>query len=196
MLNKAVRAALLQRSVYRELKDEPSETFIALGIVLLSGVALGLGWQVNLDVEYHKPNWLSVPLWVYGRVGSWFVWAGVVYIVGSKLLGGKAGYRQLLRSLGLTFAPGILVLVGFMPVFWPAMLELSFFPVALQTVMSLSMIWLFPAGWIAIQETQQFEDIAWVKALICTILGWLVGVYLLALIMNVLVAASVVTAAG
>ena len=89
------------------------------------------------------------------------MWAGIVYIVGTKLLGGQAGFRQILRSLGMTFAPGVFAVFAGIPVVG------VFF-------LSFSALWMFPAGWVAIRETQQFD---WVRAFICAALGWLVGIF-------------------
>ena len=89
------------------------------------------------------------------------MWAGIVYIVGTKLLGGQAGFRQILRSLGMTFAPGVFAVFAGIPVVG------VFF-------LSFSVLWMFPAGWVAIRETQQFD---WVRAFICAALGWLVGIF-------------------
>lgn len=187
MLNRVARAALLRASVYREMRDDPAETFIALAVVLASGVALGLGWQSRPDAGADSPTWLSVMLWIYARVGGWFIWAGIAYIVGTKLLGGQAGYRALARSLGLTFGPGVLAIIGGAPAIWPALLQIGWMPDAIQILLSAGFIWLFPAGWVAIRETQQCD---WVRALICTILGWLVGIYLPSLLVNVLIVSS------
>ena len=162
MLNRALRAALLNGGLYRELPDEPQEIFYALGIVVISGLALGLGLQSQPPITLEgSPPWLVVLFSAYTRLAGWFMWAGIVYIVGSKLLGGKAGFRQLLRSLGLSFGPGVLAVFAGIPVVG------IFF-------LSLSALWMFPAGWVAIKETQQFD---WMRAFICAALGWLFGIF-------------------
>ena len=162
MVNRALRAALLNGGLYRELPDEPQEIFYALGIVVISGLALGLGLQSQPPITLEgSPPWLVVLFSAYTRLAGWFMWAGIVYIVGSKLLGGKAGFRQLLRSLGLSFGPGVLAVFAGIPVVGILFL-------------SLSALWMFPAGWVAIKETQQFD---WVRAFICAALGWLAGIF-------------------
>ena len=162
MLNRAIRAALLNGSLYRDLTDEPQEIFYALGIVVVSGLALGLGLQSQPPVTLQEsPPWVTLLLSAYTRLAGWFMWAGIVYIVGTKLLGGQAGFRQILRSLGMTFAPGAFAVFAGIPVVG------IFF-------LSFSALWMFPAGWVAIRETQQFD---WVRAFICAAVGWLVGIF-------------------
>ena len=113
MLNRALRAALLNGSLYRQLSDEPQEIFYALAIVLLSGITLGVGIE-----SMQLPKWEGADIWilvmfsVWTRFVGWFLWAGVVYIIGTKVFGGQAGYRRILRSIGMTFAPGVLALLA------------------------------------------------------------------------------------
>ena len=164
MLNRAFRAALLRSGLYRELTDEPEEIFYALAIVVLSGIALGVGLQYVPPPKWEGADiWLFVFFSVWARVVGWFLWAAIAYIVGTKAFGGQAGYRRLLRSIGLTFTPGVLAIFGGIPYVGIYLISLSF-------------LWMFPAALVAIRETQQLN---WVQAAICAVLGWCVSVGLL-----------------
>ena len=44
MLNRILRAARLDRTLYDELRDDPTATLQALAIVVLVGTAWGLAW--------------------------------------------------------------------------------------------------------------------------------------------------------
>ena len=161
LLSRAIGAALLQGSLYRQLTDEPQEVFYALGIVALSGIALGVGLQGQTIIPLRDaPLPMIILLSAQTRMVGWFICAGIAYIVGTKLLGGNAGFRQLLRSTGMTFAPGVFAVFAGIPIVGVYFL-------------SLSLLWLFPAIWVAIRETQGYD---WIRALICAILAWLVGV--------------------
>ena len=49
---------------------------------------------------------------------GWVVWAGVIFIVGTKLLpepSTKADFGQLLRTIGFAASPGILNILGVIP---------------------------------------------------------------------------------
>ena len=163
-MNRALRAALLNGSLYRQLSDEPQEIFYALAIVVLSGIALGFGIE-----SMELPKWIGADIWilvmfsVWVRLVGWFLLAGVAYIIGAKAFGGQAGYRQTLRSVGITFAPGILALFSGIPIVGGFLLGLSF-------------LWLFPAGLVAVRETQGLN---WVQSIICNIIGWSLCVILL-----------------
>ena len=100
MLAHAARAAIFDRRVYERITDEPEHMFRAVGIVGVAGVAFGLG-----VVAIGGPSVEQSP--VLALVGSisnvflgWMVWATVVYLLGTHLLGGKATHRMLLRAMG------------------------------------------------------------------------------------------------
>ena len=157
MLARAFRATILDGRVYRQIGDDPREMFTSLMIVVLSGAALGLGVRsVVVGTFEGSPTLLFVLVGISSRITGWFLWAGSVYILGTKIFGGKAGFRALLRGMGLAFAPGIL----------SAFAEL---PVVGFGLLIFSMFWIFAAGLLAIRETQQF---GWLKALICNAIGW------------------------
>ena len=80
---------------------------------------------------------------VLGAFISWMVWAGVTFVVGEKLFGGTATWGELLRTLGFAQAPGVLYLLGIIPVVG----TLVQFAVA---------IWIMVAGVIAIRQALDF----------------------------------------
>ncbi len=56
MLNRILRAARLDRTLYDELRDDPAATLQALAIVVLAGIAWGIAWTAVPGHVY-----LSVP---------------------------------------------------------------------------------------------------------------------------------------
>ena len=42
MLNRAIRAAMLDRNLYKQITNEPQEMFWSIAVVLIAGIALGL----------------------------------------------------------------------------------------------------------------------------------------------------------
>lgn len=164
MLARAFRAIILDRNLYRQVSDEPQEMFLSLGIVLLAAVAFGLGLQNTTISSFEDaPPSMIVAMSASTKVTSWVIWAAFSYFVGSRFLGGVAGFRVMLRNLGFTFGPGVLAIFADVPV------------VGVH-LFALSILWLFPAGLVAIKETQQF---GWVKAMIVNTIGWMLAFFLL-----------------
>lgn len=100
-------AALLDAATYEEVEADRSATGQALLVVVLSAVAGGIGTIANHGVEgilWHTVN--SVILW--------WTWALVTYFVGTRLLPTPetvADHGELLRTIGFSSAPGLLLLV-------------------------------------------------------------------------------------
>ena len=159
-MNHIFRAALFDGSVYSELDDQPEHMFRALGMVLVAALAFGAGvWSVFR--EGAKPDELmELNLVLFVGIATivmgWVVWTGFAWMLGTKLFNGNAGYRALLRAMGLSYLPICIWLLANMPFGGP--------------VLSLgSHIWLLGTGITAIKYTQEF---AWWKAIISGAIGW------------------------
>ena len=109
MFSLALRAALLDGSVFDEIRDRPESMFSALGIVLIAGVAFGLGvWQVLQDPARQGFDYdqnLSLVVAVSSVFTGWFVWSVFAWLLAGRLFWGerrlqsnRACHRYLLRS--------------------------------------------------------------------------------------------------
>ncbi len=163
MLLLAMRAALLDGRIYREIGEEPRAMFRALGTVLAVAVAFGLG-LTNTEFEAFEDSPTQVFLVASTTmVLGWLLWGTIAYIVGSRALGGQATHRMLLRSLGIAYAPGIvMVLAGTPGVGGP--------------VSTLGPLWILASGMVAIRETLGH---GWLRALLPSVAGWFVAMVVL-----------------
>ena len=161
MLKVVVRAALFDGTVFAEIGEEPEDMFRALGVVLVAAIAFGLGIRSVIDVAPGGDNTIDPNLAMFVVIStivtSWAVWSGMVWLLGTKLFGGKAGYRGLLRTLGICYGP---------MVFW---LFLNI-PAAGPLLSTAAHIWILAVGVLAVRQAQ---DIAWGKASISASIGWL-----------------------
>jgi hypothetical protein len=97
---------------------------------------------------------------------GWLLWAGITYLIGAKLFGGTATWGELLRTIGFAQTPGVLHVLGIIPVLG----GIIRFGVA---------IWVLIAGIIAIRQAL---DISTGKAILTAVLGWLVIMLPLAIV--------------
>lgn len=97
------------------------------------------------------------------------LWAGITYLIGAKLFGGTATWGELLRTIGFAQTPGVLRVLGIIPVLG----GIIRFGIAM---------WVLIAGIIAIRQAL---DVSTGKAILTAVLGWLVIVLPLALLMAV-----------
>jgi hypothetical protein len=103
-----IGAAMLDVSVYEEVEADESATSQAAGVVALVAVASAIG-------AYHG-GLGGIIAAVLGAFVSWALWAALTYLVGTRFLGGTATWGELLRTLGFAQAPGLLNVLGFIPI--------------------------------------------------------------------------------
>ena len=158
MLVLAMRAALLDSRVYAEIDEEPQAMFRALGVVLAVAIASGLG-LMNTEFQAIEDSPTRVLLVTASTVVlGWLLWGTVAYLIGTRLLGGRATHRMLLRSLGIAYAPGMLAVFASVPVGGGA-------------VLMMVALWMLMSGMVAIRETQGY---GWLRALVPAVVGWFV----------------------
>ncbi len=108
-----IGAATLNVKTYEEVEHDESALPQAMAVVALSVIASGIG-----SAGFGGSRGLVGGLITAG-VG-WVVWAGIIFVVGTKLLpepSTKADFGQLLRTIGFAASPGILNILGIIPFF-------------------------------------------------------------------------------
>jgi hypothetical protein len=152
-VQRMIAAASLDVSLYEEVEADGTATGQAALVVVLAAIASAIG-SVNQNA-------------IGGLIGAligWAIWAGVTYFIGATLFKGTASWGELLRTLGFAQAPGLLYVVGIIPV--------------LGAIAKLAIgIWVLIAGIIAIRQAL---DISTGKAVVTALLGWLLLMILMA----------------
>lgn len=140
-INRIMRAAKLDVSLYEEVENEKRALPQAMGAVILSSVAAGLG-------GISKAGFGGILIGTITALIGWCVWAYVTYIVGTKLLPEpqtKADYGQLLRTIGFASSPGLIRVLGIIP--------------ALTNIVFLvSTIWMLVAMVVAVRQALDYKS--------------------------------------
>ena len=158
-----VRAAKLDVTVYEEVENDTTATGQALGVVVLSSVAAGIG------------SGAGVRGLIFGTVASllgWVFWAWITYLIGTRWLrepGTSADWSQLARTIGFAQAPGLVRIVGIIPF-------LS------GLVFLVAAVWTLVAVVVAVRQALDFTSTP--RAIAVCFLGWLVQLVLTALIIG------------
>lgn len=157
-------AAFFDVPTYEEVEADTSATGQAAIVVALSAVAMGIGnaWRGG-------PGILAS---LVGGLLGWVAWSGIAYLVGTRVFQGTASWGELLRTLGFAQAPGVLFVLGIIPLLG----GLAKFVVA---------IWLLGTGIVAIRQAL---DIDTTKAVMTALVGWVAYVlasWLFALVFGV-----------
>ena len=151
-------AALLHIDTYEEVEADHTATGQAAGVVLLVAIAQAIGGAGQ--------GGFGIFAGVISALLGWLLWAGITYLIGAKLFGGTATWGELLRTIGFAQTPGVLHVLGIIPV--------------LGGIIRFGVvIWVLIAGIIAIRQAL---DISTGKAILTAVLGWLVIILPLAIV--------------
>ena len=144
LVNRMIRAAMLDTSLYEEVEHDSSATSQAMQVVLIVALASGIGgalWKLLTLNPIDAVSGLVGGILV--AVLGWLAWALVTYIIGAKVFGGTATYGEMLRTLGFAQSPNVLLV--FMGVLGAIPLIGGLLRLAL-------LIWVLLAGLIAIRQ--------------------------------------------
>ena len=140
------------------MEADHTATGQAAGVVALVAIAQAIGGAGE--------GGFGIFAGVISALLGWLLWAGITYLIGAKLFGGTATWGELLRTIGFAQTPGVLYVLGLIPVLG----GIIRFGVA---------IWVLIAGIIAIRQAL---DINTGKAILTAVLGWLVIILPLAIV--------------
>lgn len=107
-VQRMIGAAMLDVRTYEEVEADRSATGQAAGVVALVAIAGAIGRLGD--------GGTGVIGAIIGAFVGWAIWAGVTYLVGTKLFGGTADWGEMLRTLGFAQSPGVLTALALIPV--------------------------------------------------------------------------------
>jgi hypothetical protein len=148
-------AAKLRSATYEDVEHDSNALGQAMGVVVLSSIATGIGAGVNAGAG----DLLRTTL---GALLLWFIWAALTFFIGTKLLATSATHAtwgELLRTTGFAAAPGILRVLGVIPF----TTSLIFF---------VTSIWMLIAFVRAVQAALDYRNV-WRAVAVCVV-GWLI----------------------
>ena len=158
-----VRAAKLEVTLYEEVEADKSALGQAMGVVVLSSVAAGIGTISKGGI----PGMLMA---VIAALVGWYIWAYLTYFVGTKLLPEpqtKADHGELLRTIGFSSSPGLIRVLGIIPG-----LASIVFPIAA--------IWMLVAMIIAVRQALDYKST--LRTIGVCAIGWIVQTIMLLLV--------------
>ena len=119
--DRMVRAAKLDVNLYEEVEADKQAMGQAMAVVVLASLAAGIGSIGTTGMG-------GLLLGTVGALIGWFIWAFITYFVGTKILPEpqtKADYGELLRTIGFSSSPGVLRILGVVPVLGPIIFIVS-----------------------------------------------------------------------
>lgn len=162
-----VRAARLDVSLYEEAERDTTQTNNALAVVVIAALANGIGTAIGAasNPQAASPI-LALIAGIVGAIIGWAVVTGFIYLAGTRLFGATATWGEVLRTVGFANSPGVLNILGFIPVLG----GLVRFVVA---------IWLIVATVIAIRQAL---DVSTGRAIVSGVIGWILGAIVIGIV--------------
>jgi hypothetical protein len=174
MINRVVRAAMLDVDLYEEVEADTSLTQEALMVVILVSIASGVGGflagVIGGDIGAAV---LGLILGVVMGVLGYYIWAYVTYFVGTNLFDGTADVGEMLRTLGYASGPRVLGVLAFIPCLGPL-------------AALVGALWALVAGVVAVRQALDFDT---GKAILTVIIGWVI-VFIITIVVSVVLGAG------
>jgi hypothetical protein len=162
-----IRAAKLDVNLYEEVEADKNAMGQAMGVVILSSVAAGIGTIGTTGLK-------GLVFGTIAALAAWYIWAFLTYFIGTRLLPEpqtKADYGELLRTIGFSSSPGVLRVVGIIPMLG-------------AIVNFVAGIWMLVAMVIAVRQALDYKS-TWRAVGVC-IIGWIIQIALFALVVGLL----------
>ncbi len=149
-----IGAAKLEAKTYEEVEHDESAIGQAMAVVALSVVASGIGSAGMGGVR-------GLVGGVLAALVAWFVWAGIIYVVGTQAMPEpqtKADFGQVLRTIGFAASPGVLNVFGIIPVLG-------------MLIRLIVALWQLAATVVAVRQALDYKTTG--KAVVVCILGFI-----------------------
>ena len=154
-----IGAAKLDVRVYEEVEADTGATGQAMGVVLLSSLAGGIG-----TVGLGAGGLGGVVVGGLVALIGWVTWAFLTYIIGTRLLAEpqtRADVGELMRTLGFAQSPGLVRIVGILPGVGPL-------------VLSIVSIWMLATMVVAVRQALDYTST--LRAVGVCLVGWVLSI--------------------
>jgi len=168
--DRIMRAAKLDATLYEEVEGDTTALGQAMGVVVLSSIAAGLG---TTPIGGPRVIIIIVIGTILALVG-WYIWAYLTYFIGTKILPEpqtKADLGQLLRTIGFSSSPGLIRILCIIP-------GLS------GIILVVASIWMLIAMVIAVRQALDYQST--LRAVVVCIIGWIVQSLFFVLLFSVI----------
>ena len=165
--DRIVRAAKLDVNLYEEVEADRGALRQAMGVVVLSSIAAGIGSFESAGVG-------GIITGTIGALVAWYVWAYITYFVGTRFLREpqtQADHGELLRTIGFSSSPGLIRVFGVIP----GLAGIVFF---------VASVWMLVAMVIAVRQALDYQST--LRAVGVCVIGWVAQIVILMILFAIL----------
>ena len=164
--NRIIRACKLDSTLYEEVEADRGAMGQAIGIVVLSSIAAGLGL-------YKSGGLGEIIVGTLVALIGWYIWASLTCFIGTKLLPEKqteADLGELLRTIGFASSPGILRVLGIIPGIG-------------KIIFSVASIWMLVAMVVAVRQALDYNSTF--RAVGVCVIGYIIQLFIIGLLVSI-----------
>ena len=165
--NRIIRAAMLDVNLYEEVEADKKALGQSIAVVVFSSLAAGIGGAA-MGVSG------GILIGTAAALIGWYVWAYLIYFIGTKLLPEpqtKANHGELLRTIGFSTSPGLIRVLGVIPVLR-------------GLVFTVASIWMLVAMIIAVRQALDYKST--IRSVGVCVIGWIVQIFIFFLLFAIL----------
>jgi len=166
-LDRIVRAAKLDVNLYEEVEADKGAMSQAMGVVVLSSVAAGVG---SIGTAGTK----GIIIGAITALIAWYIWAYITYFIGAKIIPEpqtKADHGELLRTIGFSSSPGLLRILAIIPGIG-------------GIIFMIASVWMLVAMVIAVRQALDYQST--LRAVGVCMIGWVIQLIILMILYTVL----------
>ena len=159
-LDRIVRAAKLDVNLYEEVEADKGAMSQAMGVVVLSSVAAGIGSIGTTGIK-------GIIIGAIIALIAWYIWAYITYFICVKILPEpqtKADHGELLRTIGFSSSPGLLRILAIIPGIG-------------GIIFMITSVWMLVAMVIAVRQALDYQST--LRAVGVCMIGWVIQVIIL-----------------
>ncbi len=165
-LDRIVRAAKLDVNLYEEVEADKGAMSQAMGVVVLSSVAAGIGSIGTMGTK-------GIIIGAITALIAWYIWAYITYFIGAKILPEpqtKADHGELLRTIGFSSSPGLLRILAIIPGIG-------------GIIFMIASVWMLVAMVIAVRQALDYQSTF--RAVSVCMIGWVIQAIILVILFTV-----------
>ena len=155
-LNRLIRAAMLDASLYKEVIADTGTMFQAMMAVFIYSAASAYG-------GFGRGGVAGINFGMITTLIGWYIWAFSTYFVGVRFLPEaetKGNRKAVLRAMGFASSPGLIRLLGLIP-------NLA------GTTLLIASVWMLVAAVVAIKQAMNYKSIY--RAVGVCMIGWIIS---------------------
>ena len=162
MIGRMIRASRLDVHIFEEVEADTSATRQALSVVALVALATGIA-------SLGTTGLIGLFVGVVSAIVGWALWAWILHLIGTKIMPSHsthADWGQLARTLGFAQSPGILRVLGLVPVVG-------------NIIFAVASIWMLVAMVVAVRQALDYTS-TW-RAIAVVLIGFIPYVLLMSI---------------